>query len=628
MDPASLCAACGEPTAADPCASCGASPLLVGRFRLLEALGSGRSGTTFRAVRVVDGAVVAIKEMPLRGAQSDKARALLQREARVLRELDHPRIPRHVEDFVAGRGKHAALFLVEELIEGVDLAREMERHRYDEADVLDVLAGILPVLAYLHGRSPPVIHRDLKPRNVMRRADGALVLLDFGAVRDALVDSELGGSTVAGTFGYMAPEQFRGDAAPGTDLYGLGALAVALLTRREPNTLSDTTGRVKWRAHANVSSGTAVLLDRLLDPDLDRRPRSAPVALAEVERLRASLRGPVGVAPGAAIDSGDPDVDRAARAPHDRAAAIAQDRAGAIATLMRSHPAGAFPETAHALLRAVATDPGELGPLGVPIVAGPITAPARLSGSRERYHTLVVGMFLVFLFLSVTVGSYLRAASAPSPAPVAPPATGCVPTLRDTAGPVPDTTSRYTFAGASADGRRVALALGRQSDGRGELLVYEAGATEPLRQRLSAPGAVARTDWDTFVDTLSDRTGTLREEGVDPALRPTPVAWCQEGAGVRIGAETWRFDTFDAPCALGIGETPTFQLCPPGAEDAGACLTPPRLDTGCYREAPRLVDVYQIGDAVWAVAERPHDGVVARFAAGLVRADTPGDTPK
>jgi hypothetical protein len=256
------------------------------------------------------------------------------------------------------------------------------------------------------------------------------------------------------------------------------------------------------------------------------------------------------------------------------------------------------------------------------VVAGPITAPARLSGARQRHYvTLVIGMFL--LFLSVTVGSYLRAASAPSPAPVAPPVTACVPTLHATDEPVPDTTSRHTFVGASADGRRVALALGRKSDGRGELLVYEAGGTEPLRQRLSPPGAVTRAAWETYIANLSDLIRTLPEEGVDPALRPTPVAWCQEGAGVRIGAETWRCDTFDAPCALGLGSSPTFQLCPPGEEDAGSCLTPPRLDAGCYREAPRLLDVYQLGDAVWAVAERPHDGVVARFAAGLVRADAP-----
>lgn len=180
-----ICAACGEPGDADPCVACGGAILLVGRYQLVEVLGRGRSGVTFRALRVSDGANVAIKEMPLRGAANDKARALYQREARVLQQLSHPRIPRHVEDFVAGRGKDAGIFLVEELVEGRDLGRELEERRYDEAEVLDVLRGLLPILVYLHGRSPPVMHRDIKPRNVMRRPDGELVLLDFGAVRDA-----------------------------------------------------------------------------------------------------------------------------------------------------------------------------------------------------------------------------------------------------------------------------------------------------------------------------------------------------------------------------------------------------------------------------------------------------------
>ncbi len=541
----------------------------------MEALGRGRSGTTFRAVRVADGAEVAIKEMPLRRAETGKARALFQREARVLAQLRHPQIPRHIEDFVAGRGKAAAIFLVEELVDGVDLAREMEGRRHDEADVLDVLAGILPVLTYLHGRSPAVIHRDLKPRNVMRRIDGQLVLLDFGAVRDEAVDSELGGSTVAGTFGYMAPEQFRGDATAASDLYGVGALAVALLTRREPHTLADVAGRVRWRAHATVSPGLAALLDRLLDRDMDRRPRSAEAVLEEVRRLRASDGGPVTAVGGA---SKPPALDPVPLAP----------------TVVRSEPARPF----------------ETPPFTPPAVPsrGGILTPNVLIGA---------GGVSVLAFLAWTLGAFVLASTAAPPIPAAPPVTACVPVSLDTQGPVPDTTSRFGFVGGSVDGRRVAMALGRQSDGRGELLVYEAGGEVPLREKVAPPAAV-RAAWDTYVTTLLASTSALRTEGLDPDLRPTPLAWCQDGAAVRIADEVWRFDTFSAPCALGPGTTTSFQLCPPDADASGACILAPRLTVGCWSEAPRLVDVFRLGSAVWAVAERPHDGVVARFAAGVV----------
>jgi len=133
-----------------------------------------------------------------------------------------------------------------------------------------------------------VLHRDLKPANVIRTPDGALRLVDFGSVRDALRDPDLGGSTVAGTFGYMAPEQMVGDASPRSDLYSLGALAVRLLTRQQPASLLDRGGQMGWRAHARVGAGLAALLDDLLAAEPAARP---PSARAVADRLRAIERG-------------------------------------------------------------------------------------------------------------------------------------------------------------------------------------------------------------------------------------------------------------------------------------------------------------------------------------------------
>lgn len=187
------------------------------------------------------------------------------------------------------RGRHRELMLVQEFVEGKTLGQERLERRYSARDVLEMLDELLGVLEYLHGLSPPVIHRDLKPENVMRRAaDGALVLLDFGAVRDHLRNQTLGGSTVAGTFGYMAPEQFAGMATPATDLYGLGALALSLLARQEPKTLLDPHGGLSWETKVNAPAEVKQLLRGLLAPSPTDRFGSATLARGQVQAL---LRG-------------------------------------------------------------------------------------------------------------------------------------------------------------------------------------------------------------------------------------------------------------------------------------------------------------------------------------------------
>ncbi len=293
-----ICASCGEETVVVMCAECGKSALLDGRYRLEGRIGTGGTGTTWRASTLVDGEAhtsVAVKELPVGNLDSDKARELVEREIRVLRELDHPAIPKYWEDLFVGKGRSKAVYIVQDFVDGETLAEEMKRRRYTEGEVVAMMAELLHVLQYLHGLRPPVVHRDLKPQNVIRRKDGRLALIDFGSVRDS-VKGEFGGSTVAGTFGYMAPEQFRGDAYPVSDLYGLGALAIALLSRREPHSLLDWSGRLKWEEVTFVSLPMAELLGKLLAPDpLHRLPSAAAAleALGELNRQRASyIRGP------------------------------------------------------------------------------------------------------------------------------------------------------------------------------------------------------------------------------------------------------------------------------------------------------------------------------------------------
>lgn len=280
------CVRCGQSTDDLPCSACGDAPRLHDRYRLLDLVGQGAHGTTWRALDDDTGQVRAIKELPLRLGASPKTVELFRREAHVLQQLSHDNLPACHTAFETGTGRQHTLWIVMDFIEGQTLDREMQTRRYGESEVLDIAENLLQTLEYLHGRSPPVVHRDLKPGNVIRTPDGRLVLVDFGSVRDALGDRDLGGSTVAGTFGFMAPEQFAGDAEPRTDLYGIGALVTALLTRKAPHTLQDAHGRLQWREAASLSPAAGTWLDRMIAAETEHRPASASAALAELRDAR------------------------------------------------------------------------------------------------------------------------------------------------------------------------------------------------------------------------------------------------------------------------------------------------------------------------------------------------------
>lgn len=263
----SICFSCGAEVEGEggTCPACGKCSLLDNRFRLLQVLGKGAMGTTYKAECLDTGALVAVKELPFCQIQSLKTMDLFEREARVLKSLSHPQIPAYHEDFFTGEGKHTSLIIVQEFIDGVTLEEESRTKTYSEAEVLRDLDDLLGILTYTHSCHPPVIHRDLKPANIIRRkSDGKLALIDFGGAKHSLG----GGSTVAGTFGYMAPEQYRGEASPASDLYALGVVAVRLLTGKEPEELMGSGIEIEWESEVGkLSPRLEFTLSHLLRKD-------------------------------------------------------------------------------------------------------------------------------------------------------------------------------------------------------------------------------------------------------------------------------------------------------------------------------------------------------------------------
>ena len=247
--------------------------LRSGRYAIVGELGSGSQAETLDAVDKLNGRAVAIKRFQVRGAKGWKDVELAEREARVLSTLSHPNLPVYIEHFE----EDGALYLVMEKIEGETLASLRRRQAtLTHADIARFFTDADSVLSYLHSRVPPIIHRDIKPGNVILRRDNSFAFVDFGSVRDHLKPE--GGSTVVGTFGYMAPEQFQGRALKGSDVYAVGATALSLVTGREPEDLPHRGLGIDVRAALGNDAEPWLVraLSSMLDPDPDKRVARVP----------------------------------------------------------------------------------------------------------------------------------------------------------------------------------------------------------------------------------------------------------------------------------------------------------------------------------------------------------------
>lgn len=220
-----FCRHCGQPIVEEE--------HYIRSYQILRTLGRGGMGTTYLAWernRTIKHApmLLVLKEMNADMARIAKARELFDREARVLKSLEHPGIPKYYDFFVENSRK----YIVMELIHGHNLEQFVnQRGATDSPRTIDWAIQICNILAYLHNLEPPLIHRDIKPANLMlRNLDSRLMLLDFGAVKELGTALE----TRIGVEGYSAPEQYRGKPCPQSDIYGVGTTIIFLLTGKAP----------------------------------------------------------------------------------------------------------------------------------------------------------------------------------------------------------------------------------------------------------------------------------------------------------------------------------------------------------------------------------------------------------
>lgn len=254
------------------------------RYRIENVLGQGGIGITYSAVDSHTGDRVALKALSLRRMNDWKVLELFEREAKVLAQLTHPAIPRYLDYFQIDHESDRDFYIVQQLVEGKSLAQAIaDGWHGTEGDIQKIAEQVLDVLIYLHELKPPVVHRDIKPQNLILQPNGKIAIVDFGAVQDTYRNTQVGGSTVVGTYGYMPPEQFRGKAVPATDLYALGATILFLLTGRSPADLPEVRFKINFRGSVNISEHFADWLDRMIEPAIEERFSNARQALKALQ---------------------------------------------------------------------------------------------------------------------------------------------------------------------------------------------------------------------------------------------------------------------------------------------------------------------------------------------------------
>ncbi|HEY9690326.1 MAG TPA: serine/threonine-protein kinase [Coleofasciculaceae cyanobacterium] len=297
-----------NPDDAELCQTCGTSLLLGDRYRILRALGQGGFGATFVAedVSLPGDPKCVIKQLrPAATAPHafEMARNLFQREAKTLGKIgNHPQIPQLLNFFERDK----EFYLVQEFVDGLTLKGEVKKNGpYSEAAVRQFLSEALPILQYVH--SNKVIHRDIKPDNLIRREqDKRLVLIDFGAVKDQVQTGPSSDQTAltavsVGTPGYAPPEQLSLRPVYASDIYALGATCIYLLTGRSPKDLDyhPTTGEMMWQKYVHISAHLANVLKKMLEIAVKNRyQRSEDILRAldlepYMEDLAQSMASPV-----------------------------------------------------------------------------------------------------------------------------------------------------------------------------------------------------------------------------------------------------------------------------------------------------------------------------------------------
>ncbi len=262
--------------------------LLQDRYEIDSVIGRGGIGNTYLAKDKEKKINVVLKVLYAGEIKNWKELDLFKREVEVLKNIDHPLIPNYHDYFEAEIADENLFVLVQEHVKGKNLYEQVNGGKtFSLEEIRDIILSLLKTLSYIHNLQPPILHRDVNPKNVIIDDRGQVYLVDFGATGH-VVDSTIAAAksnTFVGTIGYMPPEQLFGKSTPASDLYALGATIIFLLTKKEPSEFELDKMKLAYHPYVQIPVGLRNLIDRLIEPDAKQRLDSARKAIGILKNI-------------------------------------------------------------------------------------------------------------------------------------------------------------------------------------------------------------------------------------------------------------------------------------------------------------------------------------------------------
>ncbi|OLP20237.1 hypothetical protein BST81_00390 [Leptolyngbya sp. 'hensonii'] len=274
--------------------------VVAGRFQLRQQLKKREGQRTLLAYDQWTQEFVILKFRLFVPDLPEETLARLERDSEILKTLYHPSIPAYLDYFTIDLPPARAFVIVQEQAEGKSLREHLATGRlFTELQARQIARAILDILAYLHGLPTPVIHRNIKPSNILVgdwaeeiacpagvfQQMSPLYLIDFGALQAPIMPEDTS-STIMNSYDYMPPEQFAGRAVMASDLYALGITLIDLVTQVRISELPRKGQRILFeQVVTTLSPGFTDWLKRMTEPDLPFRFPNVQIALNTLEKL-------------------------------------------------------------------------------------------------------------------------------------------------------------------------------------------------------------------------------------------------------------------------------------------------------------------------------------------------------